>query len=352
MNSKIIFRSISIVIILFSSCGILDHSSSSLDDFFFLKNNGAEMPVHVRGNEQSNNFIIFLVGGPGAPSYAYSEGIPEFKNTLEKNCVMVYWDQRACGNSQGHVNPSTMTISHFVEDLYKLICVVNYRYNGPNIFLMGHSWGGMLGCAYLIDQKHQSLVKGFIYTDGLHNTPLAYKLEREYVLQYAPVLISRNIKVDKMKAAIEWCNTNLTIETKDQESHIQELAGEIEESLEEVSDEVMRGGLDYFFGSENNPILSMLNLLAAGELMWDEIRKTNFSSDLGKISLPVLIIWGKYDGITPIGLAYDAYDNLGTSEDMKKIVICEYSNHMSMAQEPIKFVSEVTTFIQQFDNYD
>ncbi len=73
-------------------------------EYFFLRSEGADMPVWVRGNQNGRVFILVLHGGPGSRASEYI-GLPSF-DALEKEYALVYWDQRASGNSQGNAKPS------------------------------------------------------------------------------------------------------------------------------------------------------------------------------------------------------------------------------------------------------
>lgn len=107
------------------------------------------MPVSVRGNKSSGIFIVFLHGGPGGTALQ-KIGLPAF-DALEESYATVFWDQRGSGSSQGNSSDKLLTLGQFVEDLDKLIDLISYKYDHPKIFLMGHSWGGCLGTAYLLD---------------------------------------------------------------------------------------------------------------------------------------------------------------------------------------------------------
>src|SRR5690349_17685401 len=58
-----------------------------------------------------------------------------FFGEIEKNFAMVYWNQRAAGESQGNVKPRQMNIAQFVEDTEKVVALINKLYDHPRIFL-------------------------------------------------------------------------------------------------------------------------------------------------------------------------------------------------------------------------
>ena len=97
-----------------------------MEETIYVRNQGADMPVFIRGNGASEVFIIFLHGGPGGNSLKYSTG--SYSKTLEDKYAMVYWDQRGQGNSHGHPENSEMSINLMVEDTYALVKSLKLRY--------------------------------------------------------------------------------------------------------------------------------------------------------------------------------------------------------------------------------
>jgi len=59
--------------------------------------------------------------------------------------MLVYWDQRYSGMTQGHYDRSTMTPDQFIEDTEKIVETLQSQYPGKKLFMIGHSWGGTIG---------------------------------------------------------------------------------------------------------------------------------------------------------------------------------------------------------------
>ena len=57
-------------------------------DHFFIRNKGAEMPVYIKGNVESNKFILFVHGGPGSNASLVS--FLPVAEELEKDYAFVY----------------------------------------------------------------------------------------------------------------------------------------------------------------------------------------------------------------------------------------------------------------------
>ena len=169
-----------IVLISFSSCQkLLLEPDYHEGDFFYLENNKALMPVWVKGNQESGIFVIFLHGGPGLTSNTYANSTSYKK--LQESYAFVFWDQRTSGMAQGNPPKESLTLDQYVEDAEKLIMLIKSKYGVEKVFLIGKSWGGALGTAYLIKQQNQDNIYGWVEIDGAHNLKDGVSLAQEWV---------------------------------------------------------------------------------------------------------------------------------------------------------------------------
>src|SRR5882762_9923081 len=206
-------------ILFVSLCLVLSACPDSMyndGDFFWLVSKGAQMPVVVRGNKASGIFLLFLHGGPGGTALQ-KIGLPAF-NQLEKDYATVFYDQRSSGSSQGNSNDKYLTLEQFEEDLDNIIDLIHGKYGNPEIFLMGHSWGGCLGTGYLTNAAHQAKVRGWIEIDGAHNNPRGDSLSLQWVIDYAHQQITAGIDAGIWNYALSWYGKNPNF-TSDQLEH-------------------------------------------------------------------------------------------------------------------------------------
>jgi proline iminopeptidase len=85
--------------------------------------------------------VIFLSGGPGF-DVDYVMPIAEF---VPASYQRVFYEQRGTGRSRlATITEQNMTLRHVVEDLEAL----RLHLKQDRLFLIGHSWGGMLAMAY------------------------------------------------------------------------------------------------------------------------------------------------------------------------------------------------------------
>lgn len=315
------------------------HNEYKGGDWFYLENNGALMPVWVRGNKASNTFVIFVHGGPGGTSLDAAI-MPAFKQ-LHNEYAFVYYDQRGSGSSQGNANPGSLTVEQFVNDLQKLVYLIRYKYNNPVIFLMGHSWGGGLGTAYLLDSKNQQHIAGWIEINGAHNLRAGMSLSIEWVKNKANEKVNTGSDVNYWQNEINWYNNFTQPYTYNN-------------FLERHAENVWKLN-GYYYDPSNEPTIpiwtSPIPLFSHFILYVTKnfnVYDLDLTSEMYKITVPSLILWGRHDGILPVELAQNAYDYLGTDENDKHIHIFEYSGHTPFLEEEEIFIAKVKEFIQQY----
>ena len=104
---------------------------------------GVEQWLIMRGQDVNKPVLLFLSGGPGASEAAR---VLRFNQELEKNFVVVIWEQRGCGKSYPSRNPqSALTIDQYTADIIELSNLLRDRFDEEKIYLVGHSWGTIIG---------------------------------------------------------------------------------------------------------------------------------------------------------------------------------------------------------------
>ncbi|WP_299433241.1 alpha/beta hydrolase [uncultured Maribacter sp.] len=319
-----------------------DEDTSELSDTIFVRHKKADMPAYIHGNASEKLFLIILHGGPGGIGLNYRSNT--IKDAIEKECVVVYFDQRGSGMAQGSYSENGINIDIMAEDVLALVKVIKHKYgNDSRFFLMGHSWGGALGPATLL--KDQTDFLGWIDVDGSHNPKSMYL---EYIANFKRVAaeqITAGNETQYWESLIELTNTVAPEYNMEDMRKLNSEAFKAEEKLADTN--VINENVE----SDENTILkyNLLTLfwnMANTQSILDEdlFQNITFKDRLKEIKVPSLILWGKYDMVVPIRYAQDSYDNLGASN--KKLVIFEKSGHSPMATEPDLFAEEVITFIR------
>jgi pimeloyl-ACP methyl ester carboxylesterase len=354
----IMMKNIIIVLLIILLIGCEDNYQGKTNDFFYLRNDGADMPVYVEGDVSSNKFVIFLHGGPGGTDIIYNRMLRHFSDEMERNFAMVYYEQRGGGISSGNYSSTRLTVDQHVKDLNVLIELLKYKY-GQNIkiYLIGHSWGGALGTAYLL--KYQEKISGWVEVDGAHefiNCRLQINKLREIALQQNNISKSQKFWQEVLDMIDTISIDNDGMVSDEAISKLNKYAYKAEEAL--VNDSVIKydytnvdpikelGGLiNYYFFSEYDPLTTRLNefMTSSGIGMFDEVKKINYTNQLKNITIPSLFLWGKYDLVLPFELGQEAYNSIGSV--YKDIYIFQNSGHSPMLYEPDLFTEKVLRFV-------
>lgn len=112
---------------------------------------GIPQVVRIRGEDRRNPVLLYLHGGPGTPMMPF---LHAFQRPLEKHFTVVQWDQRGSGKtaalSDQAVIKRSMTFARMEADALELTQLLRKRFNQQKIFVLGHSWGSMIGVPLVV----------------------------------------------------------------------------------------------------------------------------------------------------------------------------------------------------------
>lgn len=106
--------------------------------------------------------LVVLHGGPGGTSCGYS-----LLEELGVERPVVRYDQLGTGRSGRPDDLSLWTVERYVEELSVILRTLKYE----QIHLLGHSWGGALAAAYVLE-KGTDGIASVILSSPLLSTPL------------------------------------------------------------------------------------------------------------------------------------------------------------------------------------
>jgi pimeloyl-ACP methyl ester carboxylesterase len=318
--------------------------AQKVSETFYIENSGTSMHILVEGNTSSKVFIVFVHGGPGVGAFVYNSDY--LSNNIEDKYAIVYWDQRNSGASQGNSNGKYLTLEQMTDDLKKVIQVIKFRYGqSSEVFIMGHSFGGLLTSSFMTTGNNQDMVQGWIFADGSQNYPLNDTLTRQMLLSIGQQQIALNKNRVNWQEIVSYCNAHTGNFSFDESNQMMKYAEDAETYFNEVTKVNSRELLLNNAVKFNWPLTSMLmNYLYSSEANFNkDLAKIEFSSSLNKVTLPVLILFGQYDFVCPKGLGYDLFNRISSTD--KKIVISPISGHNIMFQDEVLFCREVNEFI-------
>lgn len=351
-KTKLLQRPILVLITLLFTLSCTQEDLNDLSDTLYLRHKGADMPAHIYGNGSEKVFLIILHGGPGGNGLSYRLGT--IKSKIEKECAVVYYDQRGSGMSQGRYSEDGISVDIMAEDVLALVKVIQHKYGEDcRFFLMGHSWGGTLGTAVLL--KNQEVFKGWVEIGGAHDAKGVFfeyprnfeKVANEQIAADNNVSYWQGVK-DKIDRLDTETYSDDDFYTMNREAYKAEQKLEDDKLINKTSGKIQRENVITAFFKNNLLTVSWNGATTQSILVRDQgvFENLSFADRLDEITIPSLLLWGKYDMVIPVKFGQDAIDSLGSAS--KELVIFENSGHSIMNHEPDLFAREVIDFINEF----
>jgi pimeloyl-ACP methyl ester carboxylesterase len=314
-----------------SSCAAKTRPINSPDSIFELQKvilGGVEQWILIRGNDAGNPVLLFLHGGPGSPEMPLNH---EYGELLEERFVLVHWDQRGAGKSHGDCVPTeTMNVEQFISDACALTHYLRHRFDQEKIYLMGHSWGSLLGA--LTVSRHPELYLAYIgigqVVDMERNEEISYQFVLEEAKKRDEKLAVRRLEkigpppYDDLGELMVQRNylQKYGGATYDAKGYNQMILTNLKAPEYTPADQInyLRGA--YF--SINN--------------MWDEVLTYDLTRQVPRIEVPVYFMHGRHDYNTPWELVEEYYEKLDAPAG-KTLIWFENSAHSPNMEEPERF---------------
>lgn len=300
----------------------------SVAEQLYLPLGGLKQWVLLRGRTIHNPILIFLHGGPGISLHALFR---YFHHELENHFIVVGWDQRGAGKSYSVSIPQdSMKTDVFIEDLHELIRYLKKRFNQDKVYILGESWGALLGTRYA--HKYPEDVAAYIGTGQVSNMAEAQRLGLAFALAQAK--IHNNQKALSQLQAIKQPPGSLLNDRLVQHAWVVKFGGCLYKKT--------RYPLAWFFKMLCMDEYAWPDLLKIGPCvklsmtcLWPEIFYTNFFDQVPELKVPIYFLLGKYDYNTSSNLAAQYFDYVKAPK--KELVWFQYSGHNPMFEEPMRF---------------
>lgn len=272
--------------------------------------NGTQLYYKILGQGEP---ILVIHGGPGL-NHKYL--LPHLKD-LSDRYQMIFYDQRACGNSSLDVDTASIFLDNFTRDINEIRKV----FETGKINLMAHSWGGLLALQYVI--KYPEYVKSLILINSVGaSSALNTEANR--------ILAERFTKEDSLE--------RVKIMQKDA----------FREGDPRTFEQLMKIGFKYQF---HNPLLidsldlSLNKDYARTSQLLQHLAKDltvyDFHPDLSSIQSPTLLIYGSYDPLTDL-----AGERIHGSIENSLLVVLNNCGHFPFMEKQKEFMDTIINFIR------
>jgi pimeloyl-ACP methyl ester carboxylesterase len=142
---------------------------------------GIQQWIEMRGQNVNDPILLFIHGGPGI---AFIPMASSFQDPWEKYFTVVQWDQRGAGKTyeanDKELQRRTMNVPQMEQDTVEVVNYLRKRFHREKIFVLGHSWGSMLGL--WLAHEHPESIYAFV------GTGQAISMQENEVAGYREVL--------------------------------------------------------------------------------------------------------------------------------------------------------------------
>jgi pimeloyl-ACP methyl ester carboxylesterase len=282
--------------------------------------------ISIRTQDSETPIILFLHGGPGSAQIMFSR---KSQIALEKDFVVVNWDQRGAGKSfSKNLRKEEMTIDRFVLDAEILIEYLLKRFNQKKLFLVGHSWGSIIGIK--ITKKRPDMICAYIGIGQVVNMSRGEEISYRFTLNEA--------KMRNNKRAIKQLQTIGYPPYKDLSS-----AGVQRNWLSKFNGATYKGtAIGTIIKNLTWKDISILDIMKfiKGAIfslpcLEDQTMKIDFMNEIKELNVPVFFCSGRRDYNVPFELVAEYMENLIAPE--KELLWFEKSAHLPNFEEPEKF---------------
>lgn len=309
-------------------------SPNGVEELLTISVNGTKQWLSIRGRDRRNPILLVLHGGPGSPTMpaAYT-----FQSPWEDYFTVVEWDQRGAGKTYASNDPKalagTMTVEQMTSDAEEVIRYLQTTYGKKKIFLLGHSWGSVLGVE--VAQRHPEWLYAYLGVGQMVNMQKSEKIGYDFALEQARE--HHNSEAEKELLAIApypGAAGGMTFEEIGAQRKWLMYYGGLtygrtdfgyDANAWEISPDYTEKELD---GVDEGSLYSVTHLL--GQLM-----AMNFDS-VTKFKCPVFLFDGRHDYATSHELAVEWFKKIEAPE--KEFVWFDNSAHMAMQEEPGRFL--------------
>ncbi|WP_266157878.1 alpha/beta fold hydrolase [Dyella silvatica] len=308
-------------------------SPNGIDSTVAVPINGIKQILSIRGNDNRNPILLFLHGGPASPDLplAYT-----FQRPWEDYFTVVQWDQRGTGKTYAANDPDkvapTLTIEQMTDDAEQVVRYLQSTYHKRKIFLLGHSWGTVLGVR--LAQRHPEWFYAYIGVGQVVNVRQNEALGYQFAMQQARE--HQNTQAQKELASIAPYPGDGDIELKKiglQRQWLSYYGGlaygrtsyAFDSHAEELSPDYSEQDLDAIGPGSLQTLNHLLRPLSALDL-----------SSIHRFECPIFLFLGRHDYAVSHELAAQWFTTLQAPS--KRLVWFADSAHMIMQEQPGRFL--------------
>ena len=305
-------------------------SDHGVEELLEIPVGGTHQWISVRGRDRANPILLMIHGGPASPEMPTSW---YFQSGWEDYFTVVQWDQRGAGKSYNSNDPRaikpTLSLERITQDAAEVLQYLRTRYHKPKIFVLGHSWGSLVGLS--LARQHPEWLYAYVGMGQVISARDDEKVGYEETLRRAEETGDAQA-VSELKSIAPYPNPDGSVP-------LDKLNTERKWSVKLGGLSWGRQGLSYYYAlTEFSPEYSDGDIAAAGKgstLSLAPLMKDLMAFDLSNVTewrCPIILFEGRHDFTTPSAVAARWIEKVHAPA--KKLVWFDNSAHMVMVEEP------------------
>lgn len=311
------------LLLFLGGCASMQRAARPVHSLERIQLGGVEQTILIQGDSAANPVLLFLHGGPGFPNMPFTHANAE----LRRDFIVVDWDQRGAGRSVlAGEPPESMRIEQFVRDTEELASMLRRRFGGK-IYLVGHSWGSLVGA--LAASRSPELFHAYIGIAQLVNVPRSNTALHQRALVNARA--QGNAEAER---AIRGIGPPPHSDGRDKK-----VASRVGRELAPRLPRRMTPGRFFALAltSPNYSILEAPRILRGARNTWeavtDELHAVDLAASAPVIRVPVWFFISRHDTVLSPDTSLDYHRKLRVPAG-KKLLWFERSDHFPHLEEP------------------
>lgn len=290
--------------------------SHKIDTLLTPEIGGIKQAIEIKTDDSNKPILLVLAGGPGS---SMMNNADSYTNILKNKFTIVQWDQRDAGKTL-KLNPSPIqpSVEQMGKDTYQVISFLIKKLNQEKIYLLGSSWGNVLG--FYIVKNYPELLYSYFAVN-----PVISQLESEKeLLKILKIHFKENSLASKELASVN-------------------IPFKVDEDLF-----YLRKWLFYKEGKEfatsgdfKNGFLQWSKTWSPA---WNEVMNINLPKTLKKVDCPIYFFVGKNDIQTSTKITKAYFEKLKAPK--KDLFLFENSGHQIHQDEPEKFQNTIIQILE------
>lgn len=309
---------------------------NGIDERTFVRVNGIDQYITIRGDDRRNPVLLLLAGGPGNTLVPLAAVFRPW----ERYFTIVQWDQRGCGKTfeqNGEQGEGAMTIAQMTSDGVKIAEYLRVHLHKAKIVVLGDSWGTTLGV-------HMVRARPELFSAYVGTGQVVGKEEKEEFL-YAAIM--KKVRAAHDDASLADLQRIGAPPYRSQQDLLVER--DVAQRYDIPAEKTLRSEMTpVVLFAPGFSLLDIYYMERYGNFASSRMYQELIGSDVRQLgpdyAIPMFIFNGDKDAVTPIIFAKAWFDTIRAPK--KEFVILKGGGHSAMLTMPDAFLRELVTRVR------